>query len=99
MESAVSFVVPQSPRGKTRHSTVPLLRCGKCQRQTMGHHESCPHCHNRQLYFLANTAYTPSEQREYEKFAALCAQQGMQGRQKFVGPTREECNFLFVIPK
>jgi Holliday junction resolvase RusA-like endonuclease len=93
------FVVLQTPKGKTRHSTVPLLRCRKCQRQTMGHHDACPHCGCDHLYFLANTAYTPSEQKEYERFAALCAQQGMQGKEKFVGPTRVECNFLFGIPK
>jgi Holliday junction resolvase RusA-like endonuclease len=96
----VSFTIPQTPKGKSRHQTVPLLRCGQCQRQTMGHHEDCPHCHSRgMLYFVRNAPYTPSDQREYEKFAAMCAQQGMQGQEKFVGPTAMYCTFWFGIPK
>lgn len=99
MIQSISFVVTQTPKGKSRHQTVPLLRCGKCQRQTMGQHDFCPKCGNPQLYFVNNIPFTPAEQKEYERFASLCAQQGMRGREKFVGPTRVECKFLFGIPK
>jgi len=43
----------------------------------MGHHEVCPQCSGKSLYFVSNVPYAPSEQKEYERFAALCAQQGM----------------------
>jgi len=72
----------------------------------MGHHESCPKCGNKNASknycpqcHVANTPYTPAEQKEYERFAAMCAQQAMRGREKFIGPTRVECKFWFGIPK
>ena len=48
---------------------------------------------------MANVPFTPAEQRDYERFASLCAQQAMNGRERFVGATRIECTFLFGIPK
>ena len=65
----------------------------------MGQRDVCPICKGKSLYFVSNTSYTPSEQREYERFSALCAQQGMKGRDKFSGPTQVECRFWFGIPK
>lgn len=65
----------------------------------MGQRDACPHCGNKGLYFVANTSYTPKEQKEYERFGALCAQQAMRGHEKFVGATKVECRFWFEIPK
>lgn len=96
--TSVSFVIPQTPKGKSRHRTVALLRCGKCQRQCQGARSECPTCSNKGLFFVANMSYSDSDQAEYERFAALCAQQGMRGRDKFSGPTRVECRFWLGIP-
>jgi Holliday junction resolvase RusA-like endonuclease len=95
----VTFTIPQQPRGKSRHATVVTLRCGKCQRQTVGQRSECPHCGNKDLYFMYSHEYTDKDQREYERFAAMCAQQGMQGHEKFVGPVWMHCDFYFEIPK
>ena len=43
--------------------------------------------------------YTDKDQREYERFAAMCAQQGMQGHEKFVGPCALYLKFYFEVPK
>jgi Holliday junction resolvase RusA-like endonuclease len=98
-EQVVSFVVMQIPKGKARHRTVPILRCGRCQRQTQGHHDKCPHCGNNNLYFVINKPFMDTDQGQYERFASLCATQAMQGKPKFVGPTKVECKFWFSIPK
>lgn len=99
MPDSVNFVILQSPKGKQRHQTVVTLRCGQCQRMIMGQRNECPHCQNRKLHFSHSSEYTPKEQKEYERFAAMCAQQGMKGREKFSGPTRVECHFWMGIPK
>jgi Holliday junction resolvase RusA-like endonuclease len=65
----------------------------------MGQRKECPRCTNTPLYFLAAREFTPADQKEYERFAALCAQQGMRGREKFTGPTVVECWFWFGIPR
>jgi Holliday junction resolvase RusA-like endonuclease len=65
----------------------------------MGQRNHCQKCGNKNLYFVANVPYTPAEQKEYEKFAAMCAQQGMQGQDKFVGAVSVHCDFWFEIPK
>jgi len=100
MPDSVQFVIPQTPKGKSRHQTVVTLRCGQCQRMIMGQRKECPHCGNQKtLYFSHSSEYSPKDQKEYERFVALCAQQGMRGRDKFVGPTRIECRFWLGIPK
>jgi Holliday junction resolvase RusA-like endonuclease len=97
----VTFVIPQQPRGKSRHATVVTLRCGKCQRQTVGQRSECPNCGNKDLYFMYSHEYTDKDQREYERFAAMCAQQGMTNCTcgKFVGAVSVHCDFWFGIPK
>jgi Holliday junction resolvase RusA-like endonuclease len=51
------------------------------------------------MVFLFSNEYTPAEQKEYERFAAMCAQQGMRGHDRFTGPTEMHCTFWFGIPK
>lgn len=98
MPDSVSFVIHAIPKGKARHQTVISLRCGQCQRMIIGQRDRCPYCSNRNLYFSHSGEYTPKEQKEYERFVALCAQQGMRGREKFSGPTRVSCFFYMGIP-
>jgi Holliday junction resolvase RusA-like endonuclease len=95
----VTFTIPQTPRGKSRHATVVTLRCGKCQRQTVGQRSECPYCGNGNMYFMYSHEYNTKEQKEYERFAAMCAQQGMQGAEKFTGAVQVRCDFYFGIPK
>lgn len=97
--TSVSFTIPSSPKGKMRHQTIVWLRCGQCQRSIVGQRKECPYCQNRRLEFVRADESTPKEQREYEKFAAMCALQGMKGRNKFSGPVKVHCVFLFGIPK
>lgn len=95
----VSFIIPQMPKGKARHSTVVTLRCDRCQRTVKGQRSECPYCQNKKLCFLFSNEYTPAEQKEYERFVAMCAQQGMQGRNKFVGACGLWLKFCFAIPE
>jgi Holliday junction resolvase RusA-like endonuclease len=97
--ATVSFIIPQLPKGKARHSTVVTLRCDRCQRTVKGQRSECPYCQNKKLCFLFSNEYTPAEQREYENFASLCAAQAMNGKEKFTGATRVECRFFFPIPQ
>jgi Holliday junction resolvase RusA-like endonuclease len=73
----ITFTIPQTPKGKVRHQTVVTLRCDRCQRTVKGQRQECPYCQHRRLMFLFSNEYTPAEQKEYERFAAMCAQQGM----------------------
>lgn len=95
----VTFTIPQAPKGKQRHQTVVTLRCASCQREQHGQLQECQYCGKKGLSFVRSNEYSPKEQREYERFAAMCAQQGMQGVDKFVGPVWVDCRFFFGIPK
>jgi Holliday junction resolvase RusA-like endonuclease len=65
----------------------------------MGPHWECPHCGHKGLTFVKNENYADTDQKNYERFGAMCAQQGMVGSEKFVGPSQVTCTFLFGIPK
>jgi hypothetical protein len=95
----VSFTIPGTPKAKARHRTVCLLRCPACQRQTMGPHWECPHCGHKGLFFVKNENYADTDQKNAEKFSAMCAAQGMVGSEKFIGPTAVDCIAYFEIPK
>jgi Holliday junction resolvase RusA-like endonuclease len=99
MSDSITFTVHAIPKAKMRHQTVVTLRCGRCQRLSMGQRKVCQYCENTQLYFSHSNEYTPKEQKEAESFIALCAAQAMRGREKFTGPSRIECVFYFGIPK
>lgn len=95
----LTFTIPGQPKPKTRHSTVVTLRCGKCQRTCIGQRSECPKCGAKNLYFLYSHEYSDKDQREYEKFAAGCALQGMNGNERLIGPLAVDCVFYFAIPK
>ena len=97
----VTFVIHAKPTGKMRHQTVVTLRCSNpaCQKVSRGQRAECPYCGGKNMAFVFSNEFSPKEQKSYEQFAAMCAQQGMRGREKFTGPTRVECQFFFEIPK
>jgi Endodeoxyribonuclease RusA len=125
----ITFTIPQKPLGKQRHQTVALLKCAchqksngfkgvqcSCRAQFYGDREYCPKCSHAGPYlFVNNIPFTPKEQKEYERLAAMCASQGMRnaspmGKDRFhdsittdaarlKGPLLVHCDFYFEIPQ